>query len=289
MTPFCFAYMIAARLHIALRTLTLTSWPLPVRCFQIAASSIPNIASRAAVESPRWCFDATKGILPFERHLAAVSASEIPSSSHSSITALWVVLSSTGGFLSVITISFSKCSSDIHATTGCRSIPSHAADGDAGDLAGGVEAEHEARRVAAREDEFHDGEGLVALFLRLNDLGAQREAPYLLRSCDIAATASSVTWGAKAGAYCARSLRPAITSVNQRIAQIVRASPVGVATTGASSARVWATGATASRAISRAKPMRRRRAAAQSVIARRAATKRSGDAPPNIDCLLRPQ
>ena len=80
------------------------------------------------------------------------------------------------------------------------------------------------------------------------------------------ATASSVTWGAKAGAYCERSVRPAIISVNQCIAQVVSAAPVGAASGGVSSAQGVATGPTANIAISKAKPMRRSPAAPRSGV-----------------------
>src|SRR5208283_371553 len=69
------------------------------------------------------------------------------------------------------------------------------------------------------------------------------------------ATASSVTCGAKAGAYCERSVRPAIISPNQRIAHVVRASPLGAAAGVAVSARVIVTGSTASKATRTASPM----------------------------------
>src|SRR5271166_4515532 len=69
------------------------------------------------------------------------------------------------------------------------------------------------------------------------------------------ATASSVTCGAKAGAYCERSVRPAIISPNQRIAHVVRASPLGAAAGVAVSARVIVTGSTASKATRTASAM----------------------------------
>src|SRR5271166_4060800 len=76
------------------------------------------------------------------------------------------------------------------------------------------------------------------------------------------ATVSSVTCGAKAAAYCERSVRPAIISVNQRIAHAVRAasevSPAGCV----SSARASAIGPAASTAISRVKLTRRSHAEA---------------------------
>src|SRR5271165_1785806 len=75
------------------------------------------------------------------------------------------------------------------------------------------------------------------------------------------ATASSVTCGAKAGAYCERSVRPAIISANQRIAHAVRASPVGDAAGGVGSARAIATGSAASRAMRTESVMRLNRMA----------------------------
>src|SRR5271157_873092 len=77
------------------------------------------------------------------------------------------------------------------------------------------------------------------------------------------ATVSSVTCGAKAAAYCERSVRPAIISVNQRIAHAGRASPVGDAAGGAVSARAIATGSAASRAIRSASAMRLNRSTAR--------------------------
>src|SRR5271166_2007951 len=77
------------------------------------------------------------------------------------------------------------------------------------------------------------------------------------------ATVSSVTCGAKARAYCERSVRPAIISVNQRIAHAVRTSPVGDAAAGAVSAWAFATGPSASKAISSASTMRLNRTTAR--------------------------
>jgi hypothetical protein len=53
-------------------------------------------------------------------------------------------------------------------------VPREAAKRDADDFACGVDAEKQARRVAAREDKFQDREGLIALLCRLHDFGAQR-------------------------------------------------------------------------------------------------------------------
>src|SRR5277367_3608248 len=53
-------------------------------------------------------------------------------------------------------------------------VPREAAKRDAGDFACRVEAENQARRVAAREDEFQDREGLIALLRGLHDFSAQR-------------------------------------------------------------------------------------------------------------------
>src|SRR5271165_1046298 len=53
-------------------------------------------------------------------------------------------------------------------------VAGQAAGGDAGDLAGSVEAEQQARRIAAREDEFQDGESLISILLGLHDFGPKR-------------------------------------------------------------------------------------------------------------------
>ena len=77
------------------------------------------------------------------------------------------------------------------------------------------------------------------------------------------ATAASVTRGANAAAYCERSVRPAIISVNQRIAQAERLAPSVFATAGGVwSPRALTTGEAASMAINRETAPRRRRAAA---------------------------
>jgi hypothetical protein len=53
-------------------------------------------------------------------------------------------------------------------------VPRETAKRDVGNLAGGVEAEQQARRVAARDDELDRGESLIAFFFGLHDFGAQR-------------------------------------------------------------------------------------------------------------------